>query len=463
MSRIIPLLFLLTGLFYTMCQAETITQTHTVKKGESLSIISKKYQVPVKKILEWNNRSSSKILPGERLIVKKVVQKKSVTEKTKKSNITVSQLGKIYTVQRGETLSAISRKTGLSVTELMELNSLRSTQLAIGQRLLIEKSEEKEEPAHIEVAKESHSEQESEIEKSPSSTPASALATTQTIWRTTTHTVKRGESLSSIAKKYKVSLSSLLQLNRIKKSKTIQPGQVLVVRRVKQTVAVTPAIEPTPIVSGTQKTYYTVKFGDTIESIARNFGISIDTLRSSNLLFDNRLRMGQTLVIPEYAEKNRLKTESETSLSMDPFDGPSSDFTKQLALKIVDNALKFLNTPYRYGAASESCTDCSGLVKQVYNKSGISVPRSSREQFQQGEAIAIDKAKPGDLVFFKKSGRISHVGIYLGDGKFVHASTNLRKVVVSNLDESYYKNHFAGMRSYFAENESYFGDSYVLP
>jgi cell wall-associated NlpC family hydrolase len=103
------------------------------------------------------------------------------------------------------------------------------------------------------------------------------------------------------------------------------------------------------------------------------------------------------------------------------------------------------------------------LVKQVYDKSGISVPRSSREQFQQGEAIAMDKAKPGDLVFFKKSGIISHVGIYLGDGKFVHASTNLRKVVVSDLDESYYKNHFAGMRSYFAENESYFGDSHVLP
>ena len=403
MSRIIPLLFLLTGLFYSMCQAETITQTHTVKKGESLSIISNKYQVPVKKILEWNNRSSSKILPGERLIVKKVEQKKSVTEKRKKSNIVASQLGKTYTVQRGETLSAISRKTGLSVAELMELNTLHSTQLAIGQRLLIEKSEQKEEAAQIEVAKKSNLEEEPAVEKDSSSTPASAIATTQTIWRTTTHTVKRGESLSSIAKKYKVSLASLLQLNHLKKSKTIQPGQVLVVQRIKQTVAVTPAIEPTPIVNGIQKTYYTVKFGDTIESIARNFGISIETLRSSNLLFDNRLRMGQTLVIPEYAEKNRLKTESETSLSMDLFDGHASDFTKQLALKIVDNALKFLNTPYRYGAASESCTDCSGLVKQVYDKSGISVPRSSREQFQQGEAIAMDKAKPGDLVFFKKS------------------------------------------------------------
>ena len=106
------------------------------------------------------------------------------------------------------------------------------------------------------------------------------------------------------------------------------------------------------------------------------------------------------------------------------------------------------NTPYRYGEASRSGTDCSGFVKIVLQHEGIKMPRTAAEQSTKGQHVSGDRLKPGDLVFFHTSrgSRISHVGIYMGNGKFIHASSGGGKVQVNRLDEGYYKRRLATAR-----------------
>lgn len=120
--------------------------------------------------------------------------------------------------------------------------------------------------------------------------------------------------------------------------------------------------------------------------------------------------------------------------------------------KIVDVAKKYLGIPYRYGSNGPSSFDCSGFTSYVFKSAGYSISRSSRDQAHNGEKVTKSDLKAGDLVFFDTSGKIdgniSHVGIYIGDGRFIHASSgkSAKKVVISELNEGYYKDRFVTAR-----------------
>lgn len=113
--------------------------------------------------------------------------------------------------------------------------------------------------------------------------------------------------------------------------------------------------------------------------------------------------------------------------------------------KLVDEALTWLGTPYRYGGQDYNGTDCSGLTMEVYRKAlGIKIPRSSREQQQFCQSISKGALMVGDLVFFstgRDKNRVSHVGLYVGDGKIVHASGS-KGVIISNIGERYYASNY---------------------
>lgn len=113
-------------------------------------------------------------------------------------------------------------------------------------------------------------------------------------------------------------------------------------------------------------------------------------------------------------------------------------------------ALSMLGTPYKFGGNNpDKGVDCSGFVKHVYKESaGVSLPRSARDMSKQGEKVAKTELKPGDLVFFNtRKQPNSHVGIYKGDGEFVHASSSRTKeVVVSRMDQKYWASRYNGAR-----------------
>lgn len=117
-----------------------------------------------------------------------------------------------------------------------------------------------------------------------------------------------------------------------------------------------------------------------------------------------------------------------------------------LASKIITTAKKYIGVPYLWAGTTPNGFDCSGYVQYVFNKHGIELPRSSREQYTVGYKVSKSNLQPGDLVFFNTSGSgVSHVGIYIGDGKFIH-SGNTSGVVITDLYSAYWVNLYLGAR-----------------
>ena len=122
--------------------------------------------------------------------------------------------------------------------------------------------------------------------------------------------------------------------------------------------------------------------------------------------------------------------------------------TSRIAAELTHSALRFLGVPYVFGGTSTSGFDCSGFVQHVYAMLGIGVPRTADAQYDFGRP-AVGGPRPGDLVFFDTYGGVSHVGIYLGSGEFVHASSS-HGVMVSHLSESYWASRYVGARRLIA-------------
>ena len=114
-------------------------------------------------------------------------------------------------------------------------------------------------------------------------------------------------------------------------------------------------------------------------------------------------------------------------------------------------AERFVGIPYRWGGNNVvDGMDCSGFVRAVYNLCGLSIPRTSRDQFKAGDSVIKDNLKDGDLVFFGASAdKINHVGIYVGGGKFVHAPRQGEEIRITEVNESYFEKRFVGARRYF--------------
>ncbi len=115
---------------------------------------------------------------------------------------------------------------------------------------------------------------------------------------------------------------------------------------------------------------------------------------------------------------------------------------------LLRRATALLGTPYRWGGESENGFDCSGLVGYVFKTAlGIDLPRVSREMANSGQKVERDALSAGDLVFFSRRGRrVDHVGIYMGNGKFVHAPRTGKDVMVSRLDSGYWARKFMQAR-----------------
>ena len=246
-----------------------------------------------------------------------------------------------------------------------------------------------------------------------------------------THIVQKGDSLWKIANQYGTSVNTLKALNNLT-SDNLRIGQQLILSA--NQAGNTPPVQATadsPDNQGVSE--YIVKSGDNLWSIALKYGTTVEKLKEINKLTTNDLKIGDKLVIPNLAKA------PQPSRSGDSADGS----------RIIAKAAEYLGTPYRYGGASASGFDCSGFTQFVYSEVGIKIKRTSAQQYENARKISFEQLQKGDLVFFStNSGKPDHVGIYIGDKKFIHAPSKGKKIQISSFENSYWKEKFHGAGTY---------------
>jgi cell wall-associated NlpC family hydrolase len=284
------------------------------------------------------------------------------------------------------------------------------------------------------------------------------------------HTVAQGDTLFSVAKRYKTSVQVLLQLNNMT-SPALRVGQTLKLPTqtpaeapVPKTPTSTPLTEnpdnknaapskdlpaQLPEAKAAPKADYKVQTGDTLFSIARRFGSSVDSIRQENNLSSTTLSVGQAIKVPQWFS---IPSSPPQSTPKPKEEGPGESARAKVAdaynpnHPLVGIVVRYLGTPYVFGSNSERAVDCSAFTQQVFADYGVKLPRTSRDQWA---AFADVKGglQQGDLVFFSFSGKqIDHVGVYLGRGVFAHANSYGSRVVIESLDSPYYKRVYRGAR-----------------
>jgi len=154
---------------------------------------------------------------------------------------------------------------------------------------------------------------------------------------------------------------------------------------------------------------------------------------------------GITLKTSELKTTKVIKAPSDTSNSVENVSrGAVSQGTE-----VANYAYKFLGKPYVYGATGPNAFDCSGLTQYVYNKFGVDISRTTYTQVGEGTKVNRSDLKAGDLVFFNTEGSTSHVGIYVGNGQFIHAPRTGKPVMVSSLSDGYYSQKYSTARRIF--------------
>jgi len=141
----------------------------------------------------------------------------------------------------------------------------------------------------------------------------------------------------------------------------------------------------------------------------------------------------------------------QSAFFKDPSAPDNEHETDKLTRNVILSAYRYLGSPYRYGGTSPSGFDCSGFVRYVFEENGISLSRSSRTQVHEGMPVDLSSLKPGDLVFFKMRrgvrAAVDHVGIYVGEGFFIHASSRgAKEISLDSLESSPYRDTMVGAR-----------------
>lgn len=256
---------------------------------------------------------------------------------------------------------------------------------------------------------------------------------------------------------------------------------------------------------------YRVKRGDTLAKIAKKFHTSVRTLKRLNRLRSSRIRIGQRLIVPSrrrsshrsasWYRKFKPKKSSETiaflerksrqALSAQTVGREINRLTEvvyreaELLSQVLSTPLnvrydnwslsilnrpeykgalfklfaeifrELKNTPYVFGGNNpRRGLDCSSFTMYVYKKLGINLPRTARAQFNAGVPIDVKHLKVGDLVFFRTYARYpSHVGIYIGNGKFIHFSSMYHGLAISSLNSRYFRKVFIGARRVLSEKK----------
>lgn len=275
------------------------------------------------------------------------------------------------------------------------------------------------------------------------------------------YTVKQGDSLYTIAKSHGLSVDVLKAANRLE-GNHLKPKQVLLIPNPQRKTVHSSAPR-----KSTEPQTYIVKQGENLYSISKKTGLSVDEIKRLNQLQTDRLKVGQTLILKMKLDDNRTEEieemgdieefsealQTESPSIPEPLGKWKDPEERNLFVRVVKT---FLGVPYKLGGSTLKGIDCSAFVKKIFGIFNIELPRTVREQLRFGKKVERDELEEGDLVFFKTHRANGlHVGIYIGDNQFIHASYRSKEVRVDTLETPYFNQRFIkGVRLIELEKES---------
>ncbi|MFN3689384.1 MAG: NlpC/P60 family protein [Fimbriimonadales bacterium] len=304
-------------------------------------------------------------------------------------------------------------------------------------------------------------------------TPLVSLMVAASAQQTITYTVKPGDSLYTIAHRHGLRLPDLLRVNRLRNPHALQVGDKIKIP-IKGSAAAqksSPAPSDPPASGWAEINRDRVNIRSAPSTSAKRIAI-VDRWTKAQVLGRQgdwsrvRLQDGRTgWVLSQYlsatkppkpkqvarASATQRASTSKPSAAKVANRNPSRAEIAASAAgetpSAVRRALGYLGARYRYGGSNARGFDCSGFTSYIYRQHGIRLPHSASAQYRLGKPVARNELQPGDLVFFRTRGRrVSHVGIYIGNGKFVHASSARGRVRIDTLDSGYYKQRYVGAR-----------------
>lgn len=282
----------------------------------------------------------------------------------------------------------------------------------------------------------------------------SLLLLSQPVEAYRSYCVGEGETLESIAHKCSVSVESIRELNNIEDRKSIPQGYTLLIPKVKKTWAkFVPSEEP-----GQEKELSSL---NSMNSSDSSFQPEVRTVKGDKVRV--REEPGTTyhcitivytgdelLVIKKYKNWCQVRLPgNKKGWIPGRYLGEVKQVpnlpSKERSVAVL--ARHFLGARYRWGGTTSRGFDCSGFVQTMFRRVGVNLPHSAREQFKIGKPVKRSELRPGDRVYFHTySSGASHAGIYIGDNKFIHASSRGKSVTISSLGDPYYKKRFLGGR-----------------